>query len=306
MLLSICHLCPSIKLFEIYVLPFRSHCKNENRKISKFNYSISVICKQIGHVSFIACTFIEVNFFNIVGELNVTPARVLNTVFQTATNKLLETKILTRQNKLFNIQSQYGYRSKSRDNGAKKKSYNGNQNNNYRSKSQNRDSRKDKFDKQQNGKTYSKKYDKNQKGKKDSNNDRNKKQEYKKKNNKPRSSSTQSQSQPRSASNSSYHSSRESSVSSVQSEHPSREQSTEEERGKSKEKYKKKIREQAKTIKGMQIMMANVALAKDNPLKCLKCKKAMHPGRECEPLVNVTEMGQQLVDIGNTMQNIIP
>ena len=66
LLLSICHLFPSIKLFEICISPFRSQCKNENRKTSKTNYSISVICSQFVHESVIVCIFIEVNLSEIV------------------------------------------------------------------------------------------------------------------------------------------------------------------------------------------------------------------------------------------------
>ena len=65
LLLSICHLFPSIKLFEICISPFRSQCKNENRKTSKTNYSISVICSQFVHESVIVCIFIR---YGIVEE----------------------------------------------------------------------------------------------------------------------------------------------------------------------------------------------------------------------------------------------
>ena len=53
-------------MFEICIAPFRSQCKNEYRKTSKTNYSISVIYNQFVHESVIVGIFIEVNLFEIV------------------------------------------------------------------------------------------------------------------------------------------------------------------------------------------------------------------------------------------------
>ena len=248
------------------------------------------------------------------GQLDVTPNRVLNTVFQTANNRVLEEKVQTRQSKLFNLQSEYGYVDRNKDTGTRRKTYSNNKGNSgnrepsnnrnsknsgnkdsskngnrdRKDKSQNRDSRKD---------NYNKKKDRNGSNRESKNTDKQKN----KKDNRNRSSS-----QPRAASTSSYHSSRDASASSAASGTTSRETSNEDNRSKSKEKYKRKIRDMAKELKGYRVVMANMALAKESPLKCKKCKKAMHPGQECEPLVNVTEMTQQLMEIANTLANTEP
>lgn len=236
------------------------------------------------------------------GRLASEPYKVLNIIYQTANNKLLDKQRDLRHSKLTNIMSSYGYkqRKKSRD-----KRHN---------KTQNRESRKDKHDKKKNkdrsskqssqkGQTY------NQGKHKGQNKNKDKKYKDKKRQDRTRTqSSHRSASQPRSASQSSYYSSRGTSASSATSGQSSRDSSSNSTtaKDKSKERYKKKIKNMEKEMKTMKLMMANSAYSQGSPLKCKKCNNALHPGKECEPLVNVTEMGQTLVNIGHTMQNLNP